>query len=258
MKKIVPFKKELFFKNNISEITSISLEHTLHSDDDHFISGDFIISGEYRITDVSVNTDQFNFTVPFDISVDDKYIMDKVVVDIDDFNYEVINSSSLLINIAVMIDNLEEKQLVEERIELDDIIEDTGDDIAAFLVNNKEQIDEIVDEHKEEIGELYDTHVEKIGNIYDEKKDEIGDIFNDTKDNLNEYIMEKKDEIMDKVKDKIDEIKDFITYRIYILREDESIESVMNKYNISREELEQYNNLNDLRIGSKIIIPTSE
>ena len=29
MKKIVPFKKDINFKTNIAEITSISLEHTL-------------------------------------------------------------------------------------------------------------------------------------------------------------------------------------------------------------------------------------
>ena len=31
MKKIIPFKKDITFKTNLSEITSISLEHTLKS-----------------------------------------------------------------------------------------------------------------------------------------------------------------------------------------------------------------------------------
>lgn len=257
MKKIVPFKKELFFKNSISEITSISLEHNLHNEDDHFISGNFIVSGEYRITDVSLNTDRFEFTVPFDISVDDKYNMDKVVVDIDDFNYEVINSSSLLINIAVMIDNLEEKELVEER-NLTSIIEDTSDDIEAFLLNNKEQINDIVKEHEEEITDLIDTHVEKVSDLYDDKKDEIGDIINNAKENISDYVTEVKDDFVEKVKDTVQEIKDYITYRIYVLREDESVDTVMTKYNVTKEMLEQYNNLTELKIGSKIIIPTSE
>ena len=29
MKKIIPFKKDIIFKTNLAEITSISLEHTL-------------------------------------------------------------------------------------------------------------------------------------------------------------------------------------------------------------------------------------
>ena len=32
----------------------------------------------------------------------------------------------------------------------------------------------------------------------------------------------------------------------------------MNKYKVSREELENYNDLNNLDIGSKIIIPTAD
>ena len=37
----------------------------------------------------------------------------------------------------------------------------------------------------------------------------------------------------------------------------EKPEEVLNKYNITREELALYNNLDDLKIGSKLIIPTS-
>ena len=33
MKKIIPFKKQLFLDNTISEITSISLEHTLSGEE---------------------------------------------------------------------------------------------------------------------------------------------------------------------------------------------------------------------------------
>ena len=61
MKKIVPFKHDLFFKENIDEITSISLEHTLKSDSNNQISGEFIITGEYKITKQSINVDKFEF-----------------------------------------------------------------------------------------------------------------------------------------------------------------------------------------------------
>lgn len=244
MKKIVPFKKELFFKNNIAEITSISLEHTLHHEEEYLITGDFIISGEYRVTDVSINTESFNFKIPFDINVDEKYIMDKVVIDIDDFYYEIINSNALLINIEVMIDKLEEK---EERIELKDILEDTKEDITAFITNNKVEINDLVDDHKEDIADFYNKH-----------DDEIDEIKDNVKSNVKEYVTEKKDEVIDKIKDKIEEISEFITYRIYILREEDNIDTVLSKYNVSREILEQYNNLSELKVGDKIIIPTNE
>ena len=47
----------------------------------------------------------------------------------------------------------------------------------------------------------------------------------------------------------------YYTYKIYILREGDTVDQVCNKYNISKEELSLYNNLNDLKIGDKIIIP---
>ena len=34
MKKIIPFKKDIIFKNHLSEITSISLEHSLRLSND--------------------------------------------------------------------------------------------------------------------------------------------------------------------------------------------------------------------------------
>lgn len=40
MKKIVPFKKDINFKTNIAEITSISLEHTLKV-------GNFTVDGDF-------------------------------------------------------------------------------------------------------------------------------------------------------------------------------------------------------------------
>ena len=64
MKKIVPFTKDIKFNTKIYEITSISLEHTLHHEEEYLITGDFIISGEYRVTDASVNTESFDFKIP--------------------------------------------------------------------------------------------------------------------------------------------------------------------------------------------------
>mgnify|MGYP004645986659 FL=1 len=50
----------------------------------------------------------------------------------------------------------------------------------------------------------------------------------------------------------------YSTYSIYIVRENDSIENIMTKYNTTREQLEEYNDLSDMKIGSKIIIPSSK
>ena len=50
----------------------------------------------------------------------------------------------------------------------------------------------------------------------------------------------------------------YSTYSVYILREEETINSLIEKYNTTKEELESYNDLSTLTIGSKIIIPLHE
>ena len=76
MRQIIPFKKELLFKTKISEITSISLEHTLRLVEDNLVSGEFHISGDYKMTEASINREKFYFTLPFEIDLDNDYIVD--------------------------------------------------------------------------------------------------------------------------------------------------------------------------------------
>ena len=194
MKKIIPFKKEIPF-NNIHEILSISLEHNLKKNTNNFITGEFVISGDYRMTDISVNTENFEFKLPFDIELDEKYIIDNAVIDIDDFYYEILNSNTLVINIDVLLDKIEEK----------------------------EEVIEIM------------PKIEKVEPIKVEV--EVPEV--------------KKEE-------KIIEGKDFVTYKIYIIKEGDGVENILKNYNVSRELLEEYNDLNDLKIGDKIIIPVDE
>ena len=44
-------------------------------------------------------------------------VLDKVTVDIDDFYYEIINEKTLVVNIDVLINNLEEKVIKEIEVE---------------------------------------------------------------------------------------------------------------------------------------------
>lgn len=54
-----------------------------------------------------------------------------------------------------------------------------------------------------------------------------------------------------------DEDETFATYSIYIVRGNETIEEIMDKYKVKREQLEDYNDLTNIQIGSKLIIPTT-
>ena len=48
----------------------------------------------------------------------------------------------------------------------------------------------------------------------------------------------------------------YATYSVYILRENDNLDEVINKYKTNREVLSEYNDLDNLRVGSKIIIPS--
>ena len=47
----------------------------------------------------------------------------------------------------------------------------------------------------------------------------------------------------------------YTTYKVYIVEENDTVESICTKYSVTKEELEKYNDLNSFKIKDKIIIP---
>ena len=125
MKKIVSFKKDLLFKTKVSEITSISLEHKIISTSDDLVSGEFLINGEYKMTEGSINREKYDFNLPFDIALNSKYDISTLKVDIDNFDYEIVNNELLNVSIDLLIeaDEKEEKEEVREEKEEPKIID---------------------------------------------------------------------------------------------------------------------------------------
>ena len=66
MKNVIPFTKEIIFKSNIAEISSISLEHEYTIEDDK-ICGNFIVSGDYKSHELSINKDLFKYNKDFSV-----------------------------------------------------------------------------------------------------------------------------------------------------------------------------------------------
>ena len=52
--------------------------------------------------------------------------------------------------------------------------------------------------------------------------------------------------------------KKYMTYRVYIVRENDTVDSISEKYQIDKETLAKYNVLNNINIGDKIIIPNAK
>lgn len=221
MKKIIPFKKKLSFNTNVSEITSISLENTLRYKDNN-VEGELIINGDYKITDTSVKVDNFEFKIPIEIEIDDKYITDNIIIDIDDFYYEIINNNILEVNVDVMIDNIFEKPVIEQVKEEINLMEDLKEELNRMETENIRQ------------------------NVIESEKNRC----------IEEEIEKEKNNTIENIFDNFDNEKEiYSTYHVYIVREGDTIESIMNKYTITKEILCKYNDLTELKLGDKLIIP---
>lgn len=233
MKKIIPFEKELEFNSMIYDITSISLDHSLKFIDSSEISGSFTISGTYKMTEASTLEEEFHFDVPFEISLTEKFDLEQASVSIDDFFYEIVNEDALKCKIDVLIEGIEEVQ-VEEIEELE-----KTEEVEEFPIAEEELVREC-DGDKMEDKEMEIPMKEEKEEI--EKRDEE----------------EKKSNISSLFESFASSEETFTTYSIYIMRQDDSLEKIMDKYQVTKEQLSDYNDLSSIEIGSKIIIPTSK
>lgn len=274
MKKLVPFTKEIEFKTMISKVTSISLEHTLRVEKDNLISGYFILEGTYKMTQASQIDEEFSYKIPVDIELDEKYDTSNITLDIDDFTYEVIDEERMKLNITLCIDNIEEKEVVlpvEDVIEdfdaleledknsgnreskndgvLDDLFLDTSKKVPLEFDSKKE----IVEEQSEQ-NNTDNTTINNDENIETSNELIYEDNTSNNDTNKPQMVNNNVSSIFSSFKDNIETYK---TYSVYIMKEEDTIDVVLQKYGVTREELEEYNDMSDIKTGSKIIVPSS-
>ena len=202
MKKTVPLKKELTFKNNIAEIVSIALDHELNLED-RVIKGNLVISGSYKINEVSVNTEEFKYNIPVNIEMSDRYNLDNMIIDIDDFYYEIVNNNILSVSVEIGLDKIEE--------------------VLPPFKYEEEKVEAVAKEEPKKLDDMSRLDTEDVKNLFDN--------FDDSTET-------------------------YSTYRICIVKESDTIESIILKYNVTKEILEQYNDISDIKIGDKLIIPS--
>lgn len=235
MKQIIPFVKDISLAPKIYEVTSIALEHNLKMENSDSVVGSFTVSGKYRINNISINEEVFEENIPFDITLDSKYDASKVTIDIDDFYYEIINDEFLRVHIDVLVDNLVyEKEKVEKPAE---IIKEEREEISTII---NERNDDLMNDNVNLSDKKEDTLIRK-EDAKTSKKDE-----------------ERESDITNKIETGLfDKEEKYITYKVHIVRDTETIDEITAKYNVSKEELEKYNDLNNIVLGTKIIIPIS-
>ena len=276
MKKIINFQKEIPFENTLGEIVSISLEQDIKKDKTGF-RGNFFIGGEYKMTSGSNNIDRFDFKLPCEIILDQKYEFANASIDIDDFYYEVVDNKILLVHIDLSIDKLEEiffrekpkpvvlKQEDMERNEIESEKEERVEESKEEIKDHrKEEIMEEKIEAKEEdkkeekIEEKKEEHrkEEKI----EEKKEEIKKEEKIEKEEDKENLEERQGKKIENETDLTSlfgsmKEEEYKTYKIYIVKEEDTLSSILESYEVSLEEVKKYNEIEEIKKGDKIIIP---
>ncbi len=88
----------------------------------------------------------------------------------------------------------------------------------------------------------------------EERQENVENI--DISEEINEEPSKKEEiDVLDLFKETSDE-KEYSIYRVYVICENDNIDSILNKYKISREELEHFNDLTNFKPGIKLIIPS--
>lgn len=251
MKKIISFEKEIAFSSMIGEVTSIALDHTLKFTDSSSVKGNFVISGTYKMTEASTLEEKFSYEIPTEIDLSERLDLETCKISIDDFTYEVVNEDTLKCNIDVLVEGVEEVVLEEDDVEVldDDERECDGD---------KKEDKEIEIPIKEDIKDL-NTDVEREEVDDDKSVEEVVTI-----NKIDEKVKEEKEANDNNSSDigslfaSLDSAEEtFTTYSVYIFRREDTLDKVLDKYKVTREELCEYNDLDNLEIGSKLIIPST-
>jgi stage VI sporulation protein D len=273
MKKVVPFTKTISFRTMIAEITDIEVNHTLALNENREVVGDILVDGKYKMTDASQIEEEFHYKLPFTIDIDEKYNLDNLEIIISDFYFEIINEEDLKINVEIEMDGIEENKLpkLEEKKEsLEEVSEvlDTEED----FVRNKEDdilIPVEIEEKKEKLEVPQNNPLHKLAEEI--KKDILTEdipLVEVTKQEAKKEIKKETTSVKQEKDNNTSSTnmssifsslasseETFSTYYVYMVRETDTIESIIDKYQTTKEELQNYNDLTNVKVGSKLIIP---
>lgn len=252
MKQIIPFKKDLPFKTKVSDITSISLERKIEILDGGIVTGTFYITGDYKMNEGSINREKFSFDLPFDITLDPRYDVNSVKADIEDFYYDVINEDTLKVNIDLYIEaeylpdtSLDNNILTEE---------DKSDNEMNDVQKEDDPVEEDRNELKSDSKNDENIEIEKDKEVTSEKIKNDDATMNDSDIERNDV-----DDFANDLFSNLDNTETYTTYYVYIVKEEDTIDKIISLYGVTKEDIENYNDITSIKPGDKVIIPkTSE
>ena len=126
------------------------------------------------------------------------------------------------------------------------------DDFYYEIINSqniKVKIDILLDNlfyeerHDELMDEINEEYIEPENNINTDLNIN-NDVVNESNNKLDDLFMENNNE------------KEYSIYRVYTVLEGETLEYILDKYQVSRDDLLPYNDLDNFKVGMKLIIPS--
>lgn len=130
------------------------------------------------------------------------------------------------------------------------------DDFYYEIINDdllRVKIDLMLDDlyYKEEKKEkeVREVNYDKEENLKQEEK--INDILEITPE---EETIEEEN--IDLSKETSNNTKEYCVYRVYVFKDNDTLSNIIDKYKVTKEELEEINDLSKLKVGDKIIIPS--
>lgn len=228
MSQTIQFKKSCTMETYVADITDISVSHDYKVLDDT-IEGYFDVSGLYKITKSSVQSEEFMFSIPFTIAISSLIDKDSIDLTIKDFNYSVERDIlSLVIDL-----NMDYEEMAVDDDSADDVLKSIEEEVP------------IMDDELEEVPSE---------NLEIEEEEKISEIMGENKEELGQDVTEKE---INSILGSFEETNDFYKYKVYIMRKKDTIESVAIKYNVSLNDLAEYNNISNINVGDKIIVPVN-
>lgn len=212
--------KEFLFKSSIYEITSISIEDN-HDINGSKIEGEFIISGDYRLHEISINKEDFCFKLPYIHELPSNINLDTVELEITDFNYEFNNNDELKVHVEYILTAEEGIKLFESEAELNKFLDNNDAEIIDLKESTRAQNEVLLPETKEET---------------------------ETPSKIDENM----------ILGSINEEEKYVKYHIHTVTMNDSIESITKEYNISLNTLKKYNTFENLELNMKLLIPDEE
>ena len=221
----IPFYKDLPFKTKIAEICSISLEQDVSINEKELL-GDFIISGDYKNLDINVDTVPFSFVIPFSVDLENDIDLDTLKYEIYDFKYDILDDEILNIMISFHVEA--DKKInfntdIFERVDKEELLK--SDELN--VLSSKSDINSL---------------------LFDDEK------INDINDSNNSLDSEREDNSANLISSN-DLEDDYITYHIHMVKLNDTIESISKEYRIDKDELVEINDITNINIGDKLIIP---